>query len=81
MSRIRFIVQRLAGKRKKKENNVIDRGLLMENLQLDVLNNYPKMDEELLDELLNKEIEENDCKIVVLDDDPTGVQTIHDFYV
>ncbi len=53
----------------------------MENLQLDVLNNYPKMDEELLDELLNKEIEENHCKIVVLDDDPTGVQTIHGFYV
>lgn len=34
-----------------------------------------------MDELLNKEIAANHKKIVVLDDDPTGVQTVHDISV
>lgn len=33
------------------------------------------------DELLRREIEADDKKIVVLDDDPTGVQTVHDISV
>jgi uncharacterized protein YgbK (DUF1537 family) len=34
-----------------------------------------------VDALLAKEIEKNETKIVVLDDDPTGVQTVHDISV
>ena len=34
-----------------------------------------------IDSLLKKEIEANNKKIVVLDDDPTGVQTVHDISV
>src|SRR3712207_8076540 len=37
-----------------------------------------KIDEAAVDELLAEEIAKNNKKIVVLDDDPTGVQTVHD---
>ena len=50
-------------------------------LNASVLSSYPKIDEALADELLAKEIAENNRKIVVLDDDPTGVQTVHDIHV
>ena len=40
-----------------------------------------KIDEAYIDSLLKKEIEANNKKIVVLDDDPTGVQTVHDISV
>lgn len=53
----------------------------MENLDASVLESFPAHDEELLDELLNRELANNSSKIVVLDDDPTGVQTIHDVAV
>ena len=46
-------------------------------LNAEVLTSYKKIDEAYIDELLKKEIE----KIVVLDDDPTGVQTVHDISV
>lgn len=48
---------------------------------IDVFEKYNKPDETKLDELLKKEIENNDTKFVVLDDDPTGVQTVHDISV
>ena len=47
-------------------------------LNAEVLTSYKKIDEAYIDELLKKEIEKNNKKIVVLDDDPTGVQTVHD---
>ena len=50
-------------------------------LNASVLTSYPKIDEALADELLAREIAGNDRKIVVLDDDPTGVQTVHDIHV
>lgn len=50
-------------------------------LNADVLNSYPPIDEALADSLLEKEIAQNNKKIVVLDDDPTGVQTVHDISV
>ena len=53
----------------------------MEKLNVSVLNSFPAVDEQVLDELLTKEISENPMKIVVLDDDPTGVQTVHDVSV
>lgn len=50
-------------------------------LKTDVLTSYRKIDEAYVDALLAKEIAANDKKIVVLDDDPTGVQTVHDISV
>lgn len=50
-------------------------------LRAEVLSSYKKIDEAYVDELLNKEIAANNKKIVVLDDDPTGVQTVHDISV
>ena len=42
-----------------------------------VLNTYPAIDEAAVDLLLQQEIAANPTKLVVLDDDPTGVQTVH----
>lgn len=53
----------------------------MERLNISVLSSFPAVDEGALDALLAKEIEANPMKIVVLDDDPTGVQTVHDVSV
>lgn len=50
-------------------------------ISIDVFEKYNKPDDTKLDELLKKEIENNDTKFVVLDDDPTGVQTVHDISV
>lgn len=50
-------------------------------LGTDVLTTYAKIDETKMDQLLQKEISANQKKIVVLDDDPTGVQTVHDISV
>ena len=50
-------------------------------LNAEVLTSYKKIDEAYIDELLKKEIEKNNKKIVVLDNDPTRVQTVHDISV
>lgn len=50
-------------------------------LNTEILDSYKKIDENLVDDLLAKEIEKNNTKIVVLDDDPTGVQTVNDISV
>lgn len=47
-------------------------------LASEVLQSYSKIDEQYVDSLLAKEIEKNNKTFVVLDDDPTGVQTVHD---
>lgn len=46
-----------------------------------VFDRYPAIDEAEVDKLLAAEIAKNHKKIVVLDDDPTGVQTVHDISV
>ena len=46
-----------------------------------VLEEYASIDEVRIDTLLQKEIEASKVKLVVLDDDPTGVQTVHDVSV
>lgn len=51
------------------------------SISIDVLKNYKAIDESYVDELLLKEIAKSNKKIVVLDDDPTGVQTVHDISV
>lgn len=50
-------------------------------LKADILSSYPLVNEKEVDELLAKEIAGSNKKIVVLDDDPTGVQTVHDISV
>lgn len=50
-------------------------------LNANVLTSYPVIDAAKADELLAREIAANTKKIVVLDDDPTGVQTVHDIHV
>ena len=50
-------------------------------LSLDILSTFNAVDEEKVNELLKAELEKLNKKIVVLDDDPTGVQTVHDINV
>ena len=51
-----------------REVNVISAG---------ILDSFPQVDESRVDALLAGEIEKSSRKIIVLDDDPTGVQTVH----
>ena len=46
-------------------------------ISADILSSYKTIDEQKADELLRAEIEKNSTKIVVIDDDPLGIQTIH----
>ena len=50
-------------------------------MKAEILKSFPAVDEAKVDALLNEEIALNNVKIVVLDDDPTGVQTVHDISV
>lgn len=52
-----------------------------QTISTEIFEKYPAVDEAAVDALLKKEIEANHTKIVVLDDDPTGVQTVHDISV
>ena len=51
------------------------------SISADVITSYKKIDEDYIDSLLEAEIKASNKKIVVLDDDPTGVQTVHDISV
>ena len=53
----------------------------MDNLNASILNTFPAVDEHKIDALLAAELAQNKTKLVVLDDDPTGVQTVHDISV
>ena len=46
-------------------------------LSVEVLAQLPPVDRERADALLRRELQQCDKKVVVLDDDPTGVQTVH----
>ena len=50
-------------------------------ISAEILGSYPAIDEKAVDALLQEEIRSNTTKLVVLDDDPTGVQTVHDVSV
>lgn len=50
-------------------------------MTIDVLKQYPAVDEKAVDAALAAEIARDPHKLVVLDDDPTGVQTVHDISV
>jgi uncharacterized protein YgbK (DUF1537 family) len=49
----------------------------------EIVNKYrqSEYDSQNIAQLLKEEIEKSDLKLVVLDDDPTGVQTVHGVYV
>ena len=51
------------------------------SISADILTSYKKIDEEYINRLLGEEIAASNKKLVVLDDDPTGVQTVHDISV
>ena len=53
----------------------------MEHLSAGILKQLPAADLETADRLLKRELSEDFHKIVVLDDDPTGVQSVHDVSV
>jgi len=48
-------------------------------MELDVscLDKYPSVNESEIDKLLSSKINSNNLKLIILDDDPTGVQTVH----
>ena len=50
-------------------------------LHAEILATFPPVDEQAVDALLQQEIAADDTKFIVLDDDPTGVQTVHDISV
>ncbi len=52
-----------------------------QTIRADILTSFPAVDTAEVDELLRREIESDDTKFIVLDDDPTGVQTVHDISV
>lgn len=54
---------------------------MCKRISADILSSFPPVDEERIDQVLQKEMEKNQIPFVVLDDDPTGVQTVHDISV
>lgn len=46
-------------------------------LKEEVLKNLPKVNQGLVHQLLTKEVKKSGRKIIVLDDDPTGIQTVN----
>lgn len=52
-----------------------------DNMTTEAFAEYPPINEEYAEALLNAELRKNAAKLVVLDDDPTGVQTVHDVTV
>ncbi len=52
----------------------------MERLDFDVIKRYPAVDKQKIDELWFDALKRLNRKIVVIDDDPTGAQSVHDVY-
>ena len=50
-------------------------------ISADVLQTFPTVDEEAVDRQLQELIAADETMFIVLDDDPTGVQTVHDISV
>ncbi|MCC0643701.1 four-carbon acid sugar kinase family protein [Clostridioides sp. ZZV14-6150] len=51
------------------------------SINIDILDTFKTVDEDKLNKLLVNELKNLNRKIIVLDDDPTGVQTVHDVSV
>ena len=52
-----------------------------QTIRADILTSFPAVDTAAVDALLQQEIAADNTKFIVLDDDPTGVQTVHDISV
>ena len=52
-----------------------------DKLNVSILDSFSKVDEKNIDQKLKEALQSFHTKIVVLDDDPTGVQTVHDVSV
>ena len=52
-----------------------------QTIRADILNSFPPVDQAAVEALLRQEIDASNVKFIVLDDDPTGVQTVHDVSV
>lgn len=52
-----------------------------ERISADILTRQQPVDEAAVDAALAEAAKASTCKLVVLDDDPTGVQTVHDIHV
>ena len=52
-----------------------------QTIRADIRNSFPPVDQAAVEALLRQEIDASDVKFIVLDDDPTGVQTVHDVSV
>ncbi|MGO0882165.1 four-carbon acid sugar kinase family protein [Clostridioides difficile] len=50
-------------------------------INIDILDTFKTVDEDKINKLLVNELKNLNRKIIVLDDDPTGVQTVHDVSV
>lgn len=53
----------------------------LKTLGIDVLSSFKEVDEKKVNSLLKEALKKLNRKIVVLDDDPTGVQTVHDISI
>ena len=53
----------------------------VKRISAEILKTFPGVDEAVVEAMLQEEVQKNEKKIVVLDDDPTGVQTVHDISV
>lgn len=53
----------------------------IKKLSADILKSYPAIDEKSVQKLLEQAVDDDRHKIIVLDDDPTGIQTVHDISV
>ena len=54
---------------------------VVKRIDVSVLNSFKSVDEESVTEQLNEVLKTLNKKVVVLDDDPTGVQTVHNISV
>lgn len=50
-------------------------------MKIDILNRYPNYDLNHLNDLYDQTMKDFHHKIVVLDDDPTGIQKVHGIHV
>lgn len=53
----------------------------LQKLSADILQSYPTVNENYIQTLLVQAVKNDPHKIIVLDDDPTGIQTVHDISV
>jgi len=53
----------------------------LSKLSADILESYPMVDKKYVQTILQQAVQDNLHKIIVLDDDPTGIQTVHDISV